>query len=229
MLTILAFTSAAMAAEPRHEITFDLGTLNSNDPAWNILGGQQSPSSGIRAGYGATPWLTVLGSWHLSRIQTDHGSSYYDYEEPHADIGHESSVHESNNASSGQVLSELSIHHLSLGAKFSHEVKRWLVPYATAQGRLHIGNLRVTDKWDAEDASIDLNASGLGYGGSVSAGVELRSKPIGGSMSLAAHLEFGYAMSTDLDFALESEGSNASIGSLNYNGPTVSAGVGLRF
>jgi len=229
MLTILAFTTAAMAAEPRHEVSVEIGSLRSNDPAWNVIGGQQSPAGGIRAGYGLSPSLTVIGGWHMSQIQTDHNTSYYGYGYEDEDIAHEPTGSSSNGATAGSVLSELSVHHLSLGAKFSREVQPWLVPYATGQGKLHIGSLRVTDDLDKDEAMIDLNSSGLGFGGLFSAGVELRSKPANGSFSLAAHLEFGYAISTPMEFAIESEGSSASIGSLNYNGATVSAGVGLRF
>ena len=228
MLTILAFTSAALASEARHEVSVSFGNLQSNDPAWGIVGGKESPNGGIRAGYGVNPWLTVIGSWELSRISNDHAASYYDYEYGYEDVGHGSSG-APGQAVSGGVFSELSIHHLSVGAKYSHAFLPWLVPYATTQGVVHVGGLRVSDNLDRDEATINIDSSGVGFGGIVSGGIELRSKPYAGSFSLAAHLEFGYALSSNMNFSFDSEGSSADIGSLGYNGPTISAGVGLRF
>ena len=226
MLSILAFTAASIAAEPRHEFSIDLGRLESNDPSWNVIGGKTSSAGGIRAGYGISPLLTVIGSWHYTRIQSNHGADYYDYSE---EMGHSGGSSTGHSAISGQALSELSIHHLSIGTKFSHAVQPWLVPYATTQGQLRLGSFRVTDNFDADEAMIDVRSSGVGFGGLVSAGLEVRSKPVNQAFSASAHLELGYALSTPLAFEVSTEDSDASIGSLGLSGPTISAGVGLRF
>ena len=227
MLIILAFTSAALASEARHEVSVSFGNLNSNDPAWRILDGQQTPKGGIRAGYGLNPWLTLIGSWEMSRISNDHLASFYDYE--YNDSVHGATPESDGQAVSGGVFSSLSVHHLSFGTKYSHAFLPWLVPYATTQATVHVGSLSVSDNLDREEAEIAIDSSGIGFGGVVSGGLELRSKPYAGAFSFAAHLEFGYALSSNMNFSIESEDSSADIGSLGYNGPTVSAGLGLRF
>ena len=78
MMIILALATAAFASEPRHEVSLELGTHNSNNPAWDVIGSATSNTLGLRGGYGLNSQLTVIGSWHIGNIVTDHGSDSYD-------------------------------------------------------------------------------------------------------------------------------------------------------
>jgi len=221
MMIFIALATAAFAAEPRHEVSLELGTHNSDSPAWGVIDSNSSNTIGIRGGYGINSRLTAIGSWHVGQIVTDHSSNSNDYyyEEP---------VHGSSGLNGG-VYSSLLVNHLSAGAKISNQIQPWLVPYATVQGLVSIGSFSITDDLDDDESLINVSDSALGLGGVLSVGAELRAKPVNGA-SWAGHLEFGYGLTTEMAFALEGEGdSSASIGGLGYKGLSVRAGVGLRF
>ena len=125
MMIFIALATAAFAAEPRHEVSLELGTHNSDSPAWGVIDSNSSNTIGIRGGYGINSRLTAIGSWHVGQIVTDHSSNSNDYyyEEP---------VHGSSGLNGG-VYSSLLVNHLSAGAKISNQIQPWLVPYATGQ------------------------------------------------------------------------------------------------
>ena len=76
---VLAVMTAAQADEKRHEISVELTSINGQTATFDRIAVDPIPFSGIRAGYGINPWLTIIGSWNISRTQTSFSTnSYYD-------------------------------------------------------------------------------------------------------------------------------------------------------
>ena len=132
----------------------------------------------------------------------------------------------------GAVQLELRANQLSVGPKYSLELKRWLAPYATAQGLVTHSIVSMGDQLDKEEANTYLRDSALGVGAVGALGLELRSRPVSKGFQLNSYLEVGGGISSNMNFKANDLGvdeANIPIGDLKYGGQYVRFGVGTRF
>ena len=71
MTSIALLCGAALAGSADgidNELSIELGSMAATDPTVNVLTGADALSSGgVRVGYGISPNLAVIASWHRSR------------------------------------------------------------------------------------------------------------------------------------------------------------------
>lgn len=153
--SLLAFSGVAQAAQ--HEVSFELGSLATPDPTWDLFSyGLASSTVGVRLGYGLDERITILASWH------------HDAQGGEADINYEDDW----SYDSGFGLAFYG-NTFAAGPKFHHAVKPWLAPYATAQLMLVHGQIKLDDNiYDDENAN-QMRYSSMAPGGLVTAGVDV--------------------------------------------------------
>lgn len=205
---------------PTHELSLELGTFGAPDPAWeNLSDGDAVGSRGIRAGYGLTPSLTLIGSWH-------HSADGAEIEGP-------GSEEEYDTLFRTAFLSD----QFAVGPKLQWRWKRWLVPYATVQGVGWLGRARIDDDFD-DDANINqYQFTGFAPGAMVTAGLDLIPTRVGRRVRLASHLEAGYGVTSRMTLTqaggsdrANTDGEKAvELGAVGFRGFALRWGVGVRF
>lgn len=196
---------AAEAAGNGSELTFQWGQLGAPDEHWGLFSDRDAVHSlGLRAGYGITPHLGVVASWQHS---VDGGTVWaggYDYE------GDESSFNLA-----------LASNRFSLGPKARFEVFPWLVPYATVQGALLWGSVKLDDDLDDDENLNQIRESGLAPGALGALGLEFVFRRSDRAVRPALGFEAGYGWMAPL--TLE------PMGELEFHGFYGSGTLGLRF
>lgn len=207
-----------------HEVSLELGTLAAPDPDWEYLGsGNQISSHGVRAGWGFTPMLALVASWHR-------GADGVEFDGPVSD---DTSGGEENLLFRTSFIS----HQLALGPKLQWRVTPWLAPYATLQGLGVLGTARLDDGFDDDDNPNQYTYRGLAPGGFVSGGVDVKPVRLAQGMRLGTHIELGYALTGRMrlvqeggrDPASTDEPRTAQLGAVGFRGFTMRFGVGVNF
>lgn len=202
-----------------HEVSFELGTLGAPDPTWDYLGTEPYiPSYGARVGYGITPAVAIVASWHR-------GADGAEIEGP--------------GATDDDVLFRTAFvsHQIAIGPKVQWRWKPWLAPYATLQGLGVVGKARLDDGFDDDDNPNQYSYSGLAPGGLVTAGVDLKPLRVTKGMRVGTHLEMGYAHTARMtlvqdggrDPANSDNNGDVELGDVGFRGFTMRFGVGLNF
>lgn len=193
-----------------HELSLELGSMASPDRTVDVLTGSAALSSlGMRLGYGISPNLGVVASWHRSQ--------------------HRSDVWLDTDASYFDIDLNFTTNQLAIGPKLDIQLTHWLRPYVTAQGMGVLGKLRIDDDpGDDEDAALTF--TDMSWGGFAAAGVDV--VPGGERLRVhpALHLEMGYGKVFSMVLEDTEAGNDAiEIGDLDLQGFTVNAGIGIRF
>ena len=205
---------------PTHEFSLELGTFGSPDPAWDYLGDSNAVGSrGVRAGYGLTPNITLIGSWHYS-----------------AD-GAEIDGPEVEDDSDVLFRTAFISNQFAVGPKVQWRWKRWLVPYATVQGVGWLGRARLDDDFDDDENINQYQFTGFAPGGMVTAGIDIIPKRVGRNIRLASHLEAGYGITSRMTLTQDGGSDRANVegeravelGSVGFRGFALRWGVGVRF
>ena len=228
MLTIvLMLMTAAQADEKRHEVSLELASINGQTASAERISADFLSFSGIRAGYGVTPWLTIIGSWNVSRSETDfYKEDYVEY----PDDGYYSDEEYYTTSGSQDMRSLFVVNQVAIGPKIDFTVTPWLHPYVTTQFNVVHGNLKFSDDLEEEDSLVSVQSSSFGLGGVASAGVEFRLKPMNSRFQVASHLELGGQWNSTLSFSTaEDDSATFSLGDFGYGGLVVRGGIGLRF
>ena len=211
ILALVAFASPAqadMADGTLHEVSFEAGMIQAQDPNWSMFSDVDGLSTfGVRVGYGINSWLSVVGGWHHRSHDSELFSEYSDY-----------------------IEMRLNADRFSVGPKFDYDLTSWLKPYATVQPVVARGGLQID-----EDGGDDYNINAYQFsdwtaGGVAALGVDFI--PVGPytSVHFSAHLEAGYGILRPLEFENNDVGNAAvSIGDLDFNGLYIQGGVGVRF
>jgi len=219
-MLLVASTASASDFSPTYDLALETGYLAQNDNDWGYFGYPEN-TFGLRAGYHISPNLSILASYQ-SVLGTDTigNSNYYNENE---DYGDEESV----SSSLDSVQMSVRSNQFSVGPRISWNFKRWFVPYATAQGLLVHGHLRMGDGLDPDDATTFLKDSGYAVGTVGGLGLELRTRPINGKCQLNTYFEWGYGLSSTINF--KTQEANLPIGDLQYGGGYFRYGIGTRF
>jgi len=211
LTALLSGTALAGSADGiDSELSLELGSMGSSDPTVDALTGSAALSAwGLRLGYGISPNIGVVASWHRSRhdsfLSVDTAVSYFDMD------------------------MDFTTNQLALGPKVDLQLTHWLRPYLTVQGMGVLGKLRIDeDPGDDEDAL--LKYTDMSWGGFAAAGLELVPGEESYGVHPAIHLEMGYGKVFSMQLADTEAGSDAiEIGDIDLQGFTVNAGIGIRF
>lgn len=224
-ITILMLLTNAHAVDDIavNELSVELGYLDGGDPHSYMI--QNGRTLGLRGGYGLNSWLTLIGSWHMSSTNTAFGESYgYEVDSDYYSNDYYAQV--------GVFNTTLRSHEFSVGPKVDWSITKRFHPYATTQlmvNRMHLG---INDSLD-DDPMIDIRGGGLGIGGLASGGLEFRTRPMSSGVQLASHMEFGYGISSKINFdnMKNNDGDYSEIdaGDLSMEGLYFRFGVGIRF
>ena len=237
MIWSILLTQVALAEQPKankkqqttNAITYEYGHLDVFEPS--LVTNWRNQSSGVRCERGISSSMSLLASWHLSGMRTgfDNESYYYDdygyYEEPGY---YQASEY------MGELDTLLVVNSIASGIKYSHKIKRWLHPYATAQAQVSHGHLTLTDdiEVDKDRRTFNINSNGYSVGGTASLGLELRSKRLDGIGHITSYLEGGVTAATKLNFSYSSDvkaAENIDIGTVDQSGQYFRWGIGVRF
>ncbi len=208
-LTLFAALLMAAPAEatPRHEIGFELGlTPNVDDDFRLFSDGALMRSLGIRGGVavwslGEVIGLKVVGSWHRSW----HGSTLF--------------LGEDGDAS---LQSAFFADEFSLGPKVDVDFWHILYPYATVQGTLVSGLVKLDDDPLVDDNAGQVKGGALTGGVRVAGGIEVLVPHGRGPVAAALYTEVGYAFTGPMNFG--------ELGDMEPGGGfALRTGVGLRF
>jgi hypothetical protein len=213
--------AAANRSGPKgHELSLELGSFGAPDPAWDFLAdGDPVGSYGVRAGYGLSRNVTLVGSWHRSadgaEIEGPASEGEYDTLFRTAFISHQFAV----------------------GPKVQWRWKRWLAPYATLQGIGWLGKARLDDDFDDDENVNQYSYTGFAPGGMVTAGVDIKPLKLGKKVRVGSHLEAGYGITSRMTLTQDggtdranAEGEKAvELGAVGFRGFTLRWGVGVRF
>ncbi len=206
-----ALSTAAAAAPAGHEANLDLGSIGISDPSWAMF--SQDPmigNFGVRGGVQVAPWTRIIAGWN------------------HGTRGQELTLLDSSSSLPiGQLHTAATIDQYSLGTKIVWDTWPWIHPYATAQGVLFVGHVRMDDDITITDNDNELRYGAVAPGlmGTLGAEVLLlgKDKPV----RMAFSLEFGYGHSWPLRF--KGKDKQPQLGELTINGLVSRLGVGVRF
>ena len=236
MIWSILLTQVALAEQPKAEkkerttnaITFEYGHVDASEQS--LITDWRTQSSGIRCERGVSSSMSLLASWHLGGVRTGFEDGYY-----YDDYGYYEESDEYHNSSNlGNLDTLLIVNSVASGIKYSHKLKRWLHPYATAQAQVSHGYLILTDDIDVERdrRTFNINSQGFSFGGTASLGVELRSKKVNGFGHVTSYLEGGYTAATDLNFSYSADvkaAEDIDLGAVDQSGQYFRWGIGVRF
>ena len=211
-ITALLSAGSAMAGSADsidHELSLELGSMHSSDPTWDAFSdSEQVIAWGIRGGYGISPRLAVVASWH--RGQHD---SYFEVE---AETYHDLDM-------------DFTTNQFAIGPKVDFQIDHWFRPYVTLQGMGMLGQIRIDEDPDDDDNEL-LKFSDTGFGGFAAAGIDFIPGSSDKRLHFASHIEWGYGKVFALQFEDKDAGNDAvEIGDLDLQGFTINWGVGVRF
>jgi hypothetical protein len=211
LTALLSGTAHAGSADGiDNELSLEMGAIRSPDQTMDVLTGTDALSSlGLRLGYGISPNIGVVASWHHSRhsayLSVNSDTSYFD------------------------IDMDLTTNQLAMGPKVGIQITHWLRPYITVQGMGMLGKLQI-DEDPREDEDALLKYTDLNWGGFAAAGLDLVPGEQGQRVHPALYLEMGYAKVFSLQFEDSTAGNDAiEIGDLDLQGFTVNTGLGIRF
>lgn len=237
MIWSILLTQVALAEQPKasknqqttNAITYEYGHLDVSEGS--LITSWRNQSSGLRCERGLTSSVSLLASWHLSGMRTGFENEGYYYD----DYGYyEEYDHAHSSEYIGDLDSLLIVNSVSSGVKYSHRLKRWLHPYATAQAQVSHGHLTLTDDIEADKdrRTFNINSQGFSFGGTASLGLELRSKKLDGIGQVTSYLEGGYTGATSFNFSYSADvkaAESIDIGSVDQSGQYFRWGIGVRF
>lgn len=204
MLSLLFLTAFAQAGQ--REIGFSVGTLNSDDPNWDMFaGGDMLPSYGVRVAYPLVRHLKLVGG--------------YEYGETGSSIWVTDS--EGDDGQNGGFQTGFYGNQILLGVKGHFSPSRWVTLYGVAQGDLLAATVRIDDDPDddANPGQVERGGVSGGFIVALGAGVTVPTSPEGPAWE--AHIEAGYGWIAPL--VIE------DVGRLEFSGVSIRAGTGIIF
>ncbi|MFT4625953.1 MAG: hypothetical protein ACI8PZ_004624 [Myxococcota bacterium] len=197
--TVLCLLSTTAFAGVGGEISAELGQLHNGDPTYDLFSNRDGmPSRGLRVGIAPVERFTVLAGWHRVRRGAD------------LDLP------------GGSLNAAFFADEFTLGPKVDLNIGDIFYPYATVQGVLFRGVMKLDDDPDRDDNAGQIRAAALSGGALFMGGLELRN-PSSDMLPLqfAVHVEAGYG--------LISRGNYDTLGSMQPGGFVLRTGVGVRF
>lgn len=190
MISLICILLApARAAD--HELSLELGALGTADDRFDLFDDAALVGTlGLRGGYALHDRVSLLLGYHIGAWGqgVEDGSGFdetttgYYYDE-YDDGGGQELMHASYR-----------MHLFSLGPKADLRVADWLYPYATVQGLLAPGTVRLDDDPKREDNLNQLRGGGLTGGGAAALGLDIIPLARRQAVRAGAHLEMGYGL-----------------------------------
>jgi hypothetical protein len=213
--TLLALALPAAAAT--HEISAEVGWINSSDPAWDFFSEAALHGSyGLRLGYAVHPNVAIIGGWQhaVNGVGTSGpgigAASYSD--------GGDDYYYDNEDAFWAALYTD----QVTVGAKADFQVLTWLHPYATVQAVGMRGLLRMDDDSQDDENLTQIELAGLTGGVLGAVGLDLPVPlRVGSTVAIAPYAEVGYGWLAPMQFE--------QLGSVQFAGFTGRAGVGVRF
>lgn len=203
LLSGLSLGGTAAAADLGWSVSGELANLHNADPSWDLFSERNSmPSRGVRGGLKVGPHVTIQAGWH--RI-----SRGADLEVPTAGSRGSQSVRVAFLADT-----------YSLGGQVGVPIGDLLVPYASVDGVVLRGVMKLDEDPETRDNLGQVTGSGYSPGLLASGGLELRSPPAPVGWQVAAFLEAGYGWFTRGDYG--------AFGQMQPGGFAIRGGLGLR-
>ena len=208
-----AFSPLALAGPAGHEFNLEMGTTGVVDPSWAVFSENPSlGSGGFRGGLAVAPWARIIAGYHRGtngrEISIEDGTSGIEV---------------------AQLHTAATIDQYSAGAKFVWQAKPWIHPYATAQGVLFVGHVRLDDDIGLEGNENELKFSAVAPGLISTLGAEVlalgKDKPV----RLAFSLELGYGHAWPMRFKDKTQDVPTDLGDVIVSGFVSRVGVGVRF
>lgn len=217
---LLALASPAEASSK--EIGIELGWVGSDDPRWDLLGGDGVLGSwGIRGGFPIHKNLALIGGWQHAAVG---GEISLGNSEVYAD-----DVLYSDEESSSYYAQETTVRtgfwsdQLTFGVKADKQFTHWFGLYATVQGsgQHALVKLDADEDRTGEKDPTEVTVNGWTGGVMATGGVEF-TIPLGRSgLGLGLWTEFGYAWNAPMELE--------QLGSVQFAGFAGRAGTGIKF
>lgn len=207
----LLFALAQPALAASHEISFELGWITTEDPAWGYFSSSGAIGSyGIRGGFEVHPNVTIIGGWQHSQTGasveiSSWGDDDYDDEDEYYDGAFQTAMY------SDQI---------TLGSKADVKLFKWLHPYVTAQLAGMRGLVRMDDDSGDDENLTQVEKAGVTGGVIGAAGLDFLIR-VKGDVYIAPYFELGYGWYAPM--VIE------DLGSVQFSGFAGRAGVGVRF
>ncbi|MES2640293.1 MAG: hypothetical protein V4850_12440 [Myxococcota bacterium] len=206
--TLLSLLCAAVspAAAATHEVSFELGWLGANDPAWDTFSAADSLNSfGLRAGFAVHPNVAVIAGWQ----HATHGADVYS-----------ESDGDDYNSQQDSFQTAMYTDQITVGSKADVKVFKWLHPYVTAQVVGMRGLARLDDDRNDDENLTQIQRAGLTGGFLAGGGLDFLI-PVRDNVSIAPYVEVGYGWLAPMAFQ--------DLGTVQFSGFSGRAGVGVRF
>lgn len=188
-ILLLAASLAGSAQAADHEISLELGAFGTVDDRFDMFDeGNTIGTMGLRGAFAVHDRVNIVvgyhtGAWGQDVVTGDDEEYYYTYDT------------DGDYVEGGFLFrSAYRSHQLLLGPKADVRITDWLYPYATIQGALFAGTVRMDDDPDQDDNSNQLKGTGFSPGGVAALGIDL--VPIASRRAVRAgsHLEMGYGL-----------------------------------
>lgn len=202
----LGLCTTASATEIGGSFSLELARIANTDRSWNLFSENDGmPSRGLRAGVKIGPLVTVQGGWH----RVSRGASV---SVPVAD---------GLDFRTQEVQMAFFADEFTLGGQFGVPIKDIVVPYASVDGMLMRGTMKLDEDPDTRKNPGQYVAHGLNPGVVTSGGMELRSPESPAGWLAAVFFEAGHSWFLSGDFD--------DFGEMRPGGFTVRGGAGIRF
>jgi len=211
--TAITPITAAASGPAGHEFNFEAGTIGVVDPSWAMFSETPAIATwGFRGGVQIAPWTRIIGGWQ------------------HGTRGREITFEDSTTGLEvAEIHTAATVDQYSLGGKVIWEARPWLHPYATAQGVLFVGHIRLDDDVMRQDNENQLRFGAVAPGMIGAIGTEVLPFGQGKRVRMAAYLELGYGHAWPMRFRDRDQDEPIDVGNITVNGLATRFGVGVRF
>lgn len=205
-LVALALAGDASAADLGWSLSGELANVHNADPSWDLFSSRDGmPSRGLRAGLKVGPHVTAHAGWQR--------------------ISRGADVRVPTFGGTGKGVADVRMAFLAdayaLGAQVALPLKEVVAPYASVDGMVLRGVMKLDEDTETRENLGQVVGSGFSPGVSTTGGLELRSPMAPAGWQAAVYLEGGWSW-----FA---RGDYGAFGQMQPGGLVVRGGLGLRF
>ncbi|MDP2304854.1 MAG: hypothetical protein Q8P18_02375 [Pseudomonadota bacterium] len=208
MISLLV-TLASPAAASSNELSFEVGWIGANDPAWDLFSsGDSLASVGLRGGFAVHPNVAIIAGWqHATNGATVYFNGAGEEDDDYYD-------------ESGSFRAALYTDQITVGSKADVKVFKWLHPYVTAQVVGMRGLARLDDDSNDDENLTQVQRAGLTGGFLAGGGLDFIIR-VRGQVAIAPYVELGYGWLAPMVLP--------DLGSVQFSGFAGRTGVGVRF
>ncbi len=205
-LLLLGLSTSAQAMDVGGTASLELGTTANHDPAYDLFSnGDAMPSRGLRGGVRLGEHVSIQGGWHRIRRGADvriPGPGGTNFED-------------------ATVRMALFADQFSLGTQLALPLGESFVPYASVDGLLFRGVMKIDEDPETRKNTNQVRGTGLTPGVMPMGGIEIRTPPAPVGWQIAGFVEAGYSWYLTGDFG--------DLGEMKPGGFSMRGGAGIRF